>query len=143
MRTAPQRIKSMLAFVALISVAAALVPREKMSEDLRNCEYDRNEATKCAEKYGDLDGDRALNATEISILMDHVLTSFAERAFAALYPLSHIMKQCDVAPVDGKITEADFDASIDGCLAHCWKVKLFTVKICQKAKHMNYNPHKL
>jgi hypothetical protein len=132
----------MFALLFVCAVALAAVPREQMSEDLRNCEYDRNDAAACAEKYGDIDGDQAVNATEVRILMDNVLTSVLERAFAALYPVSNIMKQCDVAPADGKITEADFDASIESCLAHCWKVKLFVTKICQKAKHMNYNPRK-
>jgi hypothetical protein len=126
----------------LVGAALAVVPREKMTDDLRNCAFDRNEAARCAEKYGDIDGDRAVNATEVRILMDNVLQGPIERTLAFFFPVSHVMSHCDVAPVDGKITEADFDASLVTCLATCDRVTKFMTHICDVAKRMHYNPRK-
>jgi hypothetical protein len=124
--------------LAIFVAVEARLPRSAYSDDLRNCQFDRNDAIDCAVKYGDLNGDRLLDANEIVTLKAAMFT-ILERFVALLYPVSHIMEHCD-ADQDGKISESDFDKSLETCLATCDRVTTFNRLVCTRAKRTHYKP---
>ena len=133
-------------FIACIAVAAAVnivaKPSATANSDLIDCKYKRSEVMPCVEKYADLNGDREIDAHEIDVLERALLTPF-ERIGTFFVTISHIMSHCDVGAdgkPDGKISEADFERSVDTCLATCKRVTMFFEMVCQRGERLKYVP---
>lgn len=110
------------------------------SDDLKQCEFKRDDTIACMIKYGDINEDRKLDVEEIGIMKKNMLY-FYEKFVALLHPDSEIMEHCDYNR-DGFIDEDDFYKSYKTCMPFCFSVTDFNYYICSRAEYANYQKPK-